>query len=416
MSKKKRYVYFSPDAGSSVIESQVIDHLRLIKESDSGIIFDLILLARKTKNSIPPFFEEQRKPQIEREIGGRFIARLFSSTFTGFFLSLFLLFRYTFPVCFTRSLVIQGRSRNGAFIGAIFKWLCLGRTSLIFDMRGELFSEFTERMEASKSLLLKYFHWLLMGSIKAIHWFNLFSASRILYVTNDLRNMVEKDYSFAKKRFGGIFPCLSDKSKFFYDSSLRQKIRSRLNLSKDQLVLVYVGSIKWYQCVQEMMELFHLCLKADSRICFLFITHKRHHDKVRKTLAHIAPDTHYRILQAPHSEVCNYYNASDLGLLLRRPSPVNYCAAPTKFAEYLMCGLPVCLTTGIGDYSKLVEREKLGVIGEDLDQLEPLAEKCVCYLKQFPGQEERERISLVAQRHLDRKARIPEYIALYQSL
>jgi hypothetical protein len=41
---------------------------------------------------------------------------------------------------------------------------------------------------------------------------------------------------------------------------------------------------------------------------------------------------------------------------------VNEVASPVKFGEYLASGLPVVMSAGIGDYSELVRRKKVGVI------------------------------------------------------
>jgi hypothetical protein len=41
---------------------------------------------------------------------------------------------------------------------------------------------------------------------------------------------------------------------------------------------------------------------------------------------------------------------------------MNRIASPTKFAEYLMAGLPLLITPHVGDYSDLVESEHLGKV------------------------------------------------------
>lgn len=39
---------------------------------------------------------------------------------------------------------------------------------------------------------------------------------------------------------------------------------------------------------------------------------------------------------------------------------MNNVASPTKFAEYMLCGLPVLISEGVGDYTKFVEETKTG--------------------------------------------------------
>lgn len=57
--------------------------------------------------------------------------------------------------------------------------------------------------------------------------------------------------------------------------------------------------------------------------------------------------------------------AADLAVLIREDHPLNEVACPTKFAEYVMCGLPVLITEGLGDLSELVQRKKLGIVMKD---------------------------------------------------
>jgi hypothetical protein len=53
-------------------------------------------------------------------------------------------------------------------------------------------------------------------------------------------------------------------------------------------------------------------------------------------------------------------NASDVGLLLLRQSPNIETSSPVKFAEYLNCGLPVLITSGVGDYSRMTIERQVG--------------------------------------------------------
>ena len=54
-------------------------------------------------------------------------------------------------------------------------------------------------------------------------------------------------------------------------------------------------------------------------------------------------------------------SAADFGLLLRENNIVNNVASPTKFAEYLMAGLPVIISNGIGDFSYFVRFKNVGI-------------------------------------------------------
>ena len=68
----------------------------------------------------------------------------------------------------------------------------------------------------------------------------------------------------------------------------------------------------------------------------------------------------WTVVSVPHAEVQNYLLAGDVGLLLRRPSPINSVASPMKFAEYLACGAPVLASAGIGDVNGMISTYGVG--------------------------------------------------------
>jgi glycosyltransferase involved in cell wall biosynthesis len=61
------------------------------------------------------------------------------------------------------------------------------------------------------------------------------------------------------------------------------------------------------------------------------------------------------IMRVQPKEVPQYLAASDVGLAYRSPIFSMQAVAPIKLSEYLLCGLPVIGTPGIGETQKLVE-------------------------------------------------------------
>ena len=47
-------------------------------------------------------------------------------------------------------------------------------------------------------------------------------------------------------------------------------------------------------------------------------------------------------------------------------------ASPTKFAEYLSCGLSVIISERLGDFTTLVEQERLGMVLYAGERIGPL--------------------------------------------
>lgn len=79
-------------------------------------------------------------------------------------------------------------------------------------------------------------------------------------------------------------------------------------------------------------------------------------DGYQATVASVAPES------VPGQLFCG-----DVGLCLIVAAFSKTASAPTRFAEYLACGMPVVITPGVGDLEAIVERHRVGVVlrGED---------------------------------------------------
>ena len=107
-----------------------------------------------------------------------------------------------------------------------------------------------------------------------------------------------------------------------------------------------------------------------------------------------------------HSEVGKHLNACDYGILIREQSVTNQVAAPTKFAEYLMCGLKVLISEKMGDYSDFTVAHDCGVVVSDTFEI-PIALTPV-------GVEEKLRISEVGTKHFSKQSELT--LARYRQL
>jgi len=412
---EKRYCYLCMDGASAVVESQVLDHLRLVHAHDAGMPFDLFIFGRR-RRGWTRVFDPARRGEVERLIGGRLVARRFSHPILGLILVLFLLFRYQFPLCFTRRLVIHARAKDGGVVGAIFKLLCLGRPRLIVDARGDVAQEAAfEKAKAGKMPTAWRARQALADALLR-EWLALRLADRLFCHSTGLRREILERRPYAVGIPHAVFPCLADENKFRPDPRLREETRGEYCLEPDERLMIYCGGLQTYQGFEQTVRLFALCAARRPGWRLLVATPESFHAAARKTIGRHLNENRVILLAAPHERIPALLAAADIGCILLEPSPRNRTTSPVKFAEHILSGLPVVITAGIGDYSAMTRENDLGLVVEDYHDLGTLADRVNDWLDRHPGGAHRQRIAETGRQTLSRGRRIGEYLEFYRNL
>ena len=190
-------------------------------------------------------------------------------------------------------------------------------------------------------------------------------ADRVIFVSNRMRNyferVMQRDFKSAR-----IIPCAVD-AKMMLNAENREDLREKHGL-KDRFVVAYVGSAVAYQQPSQMVSLFSQIHELIPQAFFLGITQST--QVLRDLLSELeVPEHDYLLTSLAHEEVMETLQMGDVGLLLREESLLNQVSSPTKFAEYLLAGLPVLLTEHAGDYGIIAQPKGLGHL-VDLDALQ----------------------------------------------
>jgi len=137
----------------------------------------------------------------------------------------------------------------------------------------------------------------------------------------------------------------------------RDKVRQALGIV-GRLVLVHSGMVGGWQPLDPIVRVFRV-MKALVPEAFLLILTPTPGVAGELLRAKIS-EQDFAVIRVPHEQVPTYLNAADVGLLLRPSSVVNEVALPTKFGEYLACGLPVMVSPGLGQLASWVRAYGLG--------------------------------------------------------
>ena len=139
---------------------------------------------------------------------------------------------------------------------------------------------------------------------------------------------------------------------FTINSDLRAAFRKKLGLSEHQLLLVYTGSLGPQYGWEIMAGIFLKLLKSkpDSRLLIL----TGHPEYLKNKIPPAIADSLIAI-SGRYEDVPGWLNAADFALAIRNPRPSMRGVAPIKLGEYLLMGLPIIASKGIGDSEELLE-------------------------------------------------------------
>jgi glycosyltransferase involved in cell wall biosynthesis len=79
------------------------------------------------------------------------------------------------------------------------------------------------------------------------------------------------------------------------------------------------------------------------------------------------PESDYTVLSVAPHDVSSYLSAGDAGLAFIKACFSKLASSPTKYAEYLGCGLPIIINAGVGDSDTLID-ENVGVLVQEFNE------------------------------------------------
>lgn len=120
----------------------------------------------------------------------------------------------------------------------------------------------------------------------------------------------------------------------------RREIREQLSIDNTVHVYCYNGSIKPWQCPQDVIQFFQEELAKTSHIFLLVLTQDKQQFTEILHATKIQPQQ-YQILTVPHNQIYRYLAACDSGIIFRKPDIINWVSRPTKVLEYNAVGLTI---------------------------------------------------------------------------
>lgn len=205
---------------------------------------------------------------------------------------------------------------------------------ITYDFRGLAFAESE----------LKSNNFLKKSILKKLEYFAYVRADKINTVSINFKNFLQDEFKFRKDI--SVIPCC-----------VEAVTKGSFNKNTRELKFVYLGSVSKWQKVDLVLEIFsEISSKIDCSLTI--ITNQKH--EVENLASHIGVNV--KILSLPHSEINEELQNYDFGFLLRDNILLNNVASPVKFLEYISNGVIPIISEGVGDYSSIVKKNKIGIL------------------------------------------------------
>lgn len=364
--KNRKFVYLSDlNFDGTVFCTQVIDWLELYQKN--GVLFDLYkIFYIKEMRNLRFILNQIRSIKNSTSLYKGYLI-FFPSK--GFFVFLNVVVLFLHFVKFSiknNELLIFARGLLGKEIN-LLKRIFPSRIIFVFDARGAAAEE--NRYIAKKENNFSFSKFKTVAHVYYTEYRTVLAADKIFSVSNALKEYFINSYNVSSEKFI-IYPCLSDSDKFYYSPDLRMEVRNNLHISYDTKVFIYSGGIGLWHMSERLFTFFVQLLKYDSNSIILFLTKSK--SEIEKTISEFPEmkDKHL-VFSVSNIEVNKYLNAADYGILFRENTLLNNVASPTKFAEYMLCGLPVIISEGVGDYSDYIIKHNLGIVVKENELREP---------------------------------------------
>lgn len=163
-----------------------------------------------------------------------------------------------------------------------------------------------------------------------------------------------------------VLPSCTDTEIFIRDQANRTEIRNSLNWT-DQLVIVYSGSLGGWYRFEEMADFMSRLCASRPRTHWLCLVNDDHNRARRIAEEHGVPPEALTVRSVPVKDVPRWLSACDLAISFIRAGTSKFASSPTKFAEFLSCGIPILSTAGVGDTEALLKDPHAGYVVTDLN-------------------------------------------------
>ena len=208
-----------------------------------------------------------------------------------------------------------------------------------------------------------------------------------------------------------VIPTCVDLQHFAFDAAGRDRVRADLGVG-DRPVLVYSGSVGTWYLLDEMLDFYRAARERWPQLFFLALVNRSPQTVAAALGARGVPSSDYSVTWARHADVPAFLSAADAAIAFIRPSLSKQSSSPTKYAEYLSCGLPFVTNVGVGDVESLFRGTGAAVLVSEHSR--DAYHRAADELRELSTAGRRDRCRALAEREFSVESRaVPAYRDLY---
>jgi glycosyltransferase involved in cell wall biosynthesis len=170
-----------------------------------------------------------------------------------------------------------------------------------------------------------------------------------------------------------VIPCSVEMNLFDPEKiNLQEKLKfkTELNISDDDFIFSYLGSIGSWYLTDELLSFFKVVSKKISHAKFLFISPDKHEIILNAAKRNGLDQNKIIIKKAKRTEVPVLLSFSKFSAFFIKPCYSKQASSPTKHGEIMAMGIPVITNSGVGDVADIVERSKSGIVIKNFNEEE----------------------------------------------
>lgn len=261
--------------------------------------------------------------------------------------------------------IVHCRSYIAALIGMKLKRK--HGLKFVFDMRGFWADEridggiWTLKNPIYKTIY-KYF------KRKEIQFFN--TSDYTISLTDNGKNEI-LSWSKIKKNINiQVIPCCVDLNLFDPEKVTEKQLaeaKNKLNLSNENYILGYVGSIGTWYMLDEMLDYFNVLQTKKPNAKFLFVSGESKDKIITEAEKKGIDASCIEVISVLHKEVPLYISLFDASVFFIRATYSKKASSPTKQGEIMAMGIPLVCNSGVGDTDEIVKRYNAGNVISSFD-------------------------------------------------